>query len=100
MFLYVVLLLVPLLVLWFLKVDTDLILLICELFYSRTKRNTLAGKVVWITGASSGIGEALAYDLAERGCKLVLSSRRENVLVTVREKCFEIGKRHWPDYKV
>ena len=30
-------------------------------------------KVVWITGGSSGIGEALAYDFARAGSKLILS---------------------------
>jgi dehydrogenase/reductase SDR family protein 7B len=48
---------------------------------------TLADKVVWITGASSGIGEALAYALSAHGAKLVLSARREDVLCNVRSKC-------------
>ena len=45
----------------------------------------LAGKVVWITGASSGIGEGLAAQAAQRGAKLVLSSRREAELERVRQ---------------
>lgn len=45
------------------------------------------GKTVWITGASSGIGEELAYLLASKNCKLVLSARRKEVLEQVKNKC-------------
>ena len=47
----------------------------------------LKNKVVWITGASSGIGQALAFAMAKEGAKLVLSSRREQELKNVAEKC-------------
>ncbi len=44
-------------------------------------------KVVWITGASSGIGKALAYELSKRGAELILSSRKEKSLLEVKAKC-------------
>jgi len=47
----------------------------------------LQGKVVWITGASSGIGEAMAVLAAQRGAKLVLSARRKDELERVRARC-------------
>lgn len=47
--------------------------------------NNIANKVVIITGASSGIGEATAYKLAEKGAKLVLGARREDKLKTIVE---------------
>jgi len=43
----------------------------------------LKNKVVWITGASSGIGRALTQELATKGCKLVLSSRKADQLIEV-----------------
>ena len=37
-------------------------------------------KVIWITGASSGIGKALAIKFAEKGWQVAASARRENLL--------------------
>jgi short-subunit dehydrogenase len=42
-------------------------------------------KVIWITGASSGIGKALALEFAKREARLILSARREDELKRVAE---------------
>ncbi|HMO38368.1 MAG TPA: SDR family oxidoreductase [Saprospiraceae bacterium] len=44
-------------------------------------------KVIWITGASSGIGEHLTYALADEGARLILSSRNEKELQRVKDNC-------------
>ncbi|MEE4540075.1 MAG: SDR family NAD(P)-dependent oxidoreductase [Erythrobacter sp.] len=46
-----------------------------------------SGRVAWITGASSGIGAALARDLAGRGAHLILSGRDEERLAAVARDC-------------
>ena len=48
-----------------------------------------SGKVVWITGASSGIGAALARDAASRGAHIILSGRDEARLAEVAADCGE-----------
>jgi len=48
-------------------------------------------KVIWITGASSGIGEALAQALSAEGAQLILSSRRTEELERVKRSCVNQG---------
>ena len=47
----------------------------------------LTGKVALITGASSGIGKAIAFDLNKAGMRLILTARSENELKEVASQC-------------
>ncbi|KAK7318298.1 hypothetical protein RJT34_02997 [Clitoria ternatea] len=51
----------------------------------------VAGKVILITGASSGIGEHLAYEYGKRGARLALVARRENRLMEVAIRAKSLG---------
>ncbi|KAM9341049.1 dehydrogenase/reductase SDR family member 7 isoform 1-T1 [Symphorus nematophorus] len=79
-------LLIRLLILIF--ADADFTLLWASLLGCRPEKK-LKGQVVWITGASSGIGEELAYQLAKCGSRLILSARREDELKRVKRRCLE-----------
>ena len=46
----------------------------------------LKGKVAWVTGAGSGIGEAGAVALAQEGATVVLTGRRKQALEAVAER--------------
>lgn len=44
-------------------------------------------KIIWITGASSGIGKALAIELSNQNAKLIVSSRKNQELALVKKLC-------------
>ena len=51
----------------------------------------LSGKSAWITGAGSGIGEAIAKSLAAAGAQVALSARREEALQKVANEITSDG---------
>ena len=50
-----------------------------------------SNKTVWITGASSGIGEALTYELVKQGANVIISSRRTEELKRVQQQACQNG---------
>ncbi|XP_029002757.1 hydroxysteroid 11-beta-dehydrogenase 1-like protein [Betta splendens] len=52
---------------------------------------SLRGARVLVTGASSGIGEQMAYHYSRFGAQIVITARREKVLQQVVEKCLSLG---------
>ena len=55
------------------------------------EKNLFLNQVIWITGASSGIGEGLVRAFSGCGANVVLSSRRESELRRVRDECIQAG---------
>ncbi|XP_054257713.1 dehydrogenase/reductase SDR family protein 7-like isoform X2 [Macrosteles quadrilineatus] len=60
--------------------------LIFKLYRHHRLKAQLRGKVVLITGASSGLGEALAHVFYQAGCRVILAARREAQLERVKKE--------------
>ncbi|KGN52682.1 11-beta-hydroxysteroid dehydrogenase-like 5 [Cucumis sativus] len=65
----------------------------CEWIYNSFNTEDMEDKVVIITGASSGIGEQIAYEYAKRKANLMLVARRENRLRMISENARFIGAK-------
>lgn len=68
-----------------------LILQVLGHFKEKNSRKELPGKVVLITGASSGLGEALAHSFYAAGCKVILAARRLDELKRVQNDLEDVG---------
>lgn len=62
-----------------------------DLFIDRSLRGKVEGKVVLITGGSSGIGKAAAIKIAEAGAKVVIAARGEDELEATRKEIVDAG---------
>jgi NADP-dependent 3-hydroxy acid dehydrogenase YdfG len=54
--------------------------------WTEERVENLKGKVAWVTGAGSGIGESGAVALAREGATVVLTGRRKQALEAVAER--------------
>ena len=75
----------------FAVLDCNPSLYIYDRFRDVLNPSPFKSKNVWITGASSGIGEELAYQLSEAGANVVISARREEALERVKAKCLSMN---------
>lgn len=66
-----------------------------DLFVDRTLRGHVAGKVVLITGGSSGIGKASAIKVAEAGAKVIIVARGQEELYATRDEILAAGGKCW-----
>ncbi|KAL8143346.1 hypothetical protein V2J09_016378 [Rumex salicifolius] len=66
----------------------------CEWLYGFFNHQDMEDRVVIITGASSGIGEQIAYEYARRRAILVLVAKRENRLRGISDNARRIGAKH------
>lgn len=82
----------------FIPADCDFLLWFIERFGYPVER--INGHVVWITGASSGIGRALAIRLAKAGVKVAISARSLENLNQVKQACIETGRVEAQDVMV
>ncbi len=64
-----------------------------DLFVDRTLAGNVKDRVVVVTGASSGIGKAVALKLGEAGAKVVLVARKARKLEQVRSEIEQVGGR-------
>ena len=53
---------------------------------------SFSGENIWIIGASSGIGAALALELSAKGATLILSARSKDRLENLQK---ELGSQHY-----
>jgi dehydrogenase/reductase SDR family member 7 len=55
------------------------------IFCGNKIKDAMKDEIVWITGASSGIGEALHYEMNRLGYRTIISARRNEALLQVRQ---------------
>ncbi|XP_037042364.1 dehydrogenase/reductase SDR family member 7-like [Bradysia coprophila] len=80
---------------WFLIAciaDCDVITFLA-VHFGKSPGSEFSRKVVWVTGASSGIGEALAKKLARYNARLVISARRKDELERVKQECLALNRK-------